>query len=273
MDSDGLTPLLKWAGGKRWQVPLIKRLHFRHAPRARIVEPFVGGAAITLGVDPSHAVWNDVNPHLMNFYRWCQLGLDIDVDLVAEDYDHNRDWFNALLAEGQAMSRESAVLFYYLNHFGFNGLCRFNARGEFNVPVGRRSSGPPTPFRKDIVRLRLRRVQLYCGDFAQVPIEDGDFVYVDPPYDDGFTSYNGSLFTTPDQERTLAHFVGHKGPLVITNHATPAMRMLYESAGLHVTSLLAPRRMSAKGNRAPVEELIASNFPIDTCDMMVLSSS
>ena len=51
-------------------------------------------------------------------------------------YRH-RDRFNALLSAGKGASREAAALFYFLNRTGFNGLCRFNRTGEFNVPFGR----------------------------------------------------------------------------------------------------------------------------------------
>ncbi|MCK7461430.1 MAG: DNA adenine methylase [Sphingobacterium sp.] len=47
-----------------------------------------------------------------------------------------RKIFNALLAAGLGHTVEAASLFYYLNRTGFNGLCRFNSRGEFNVPFG-----------------------------------------------------------------------------------------------------------------------------------------
>ena len=130
-------PLLKWAGGKRWQVPHLRTLWAAHAHR-RLVEPFCGGLAVTLGLAPSRALLNDANPHLINFYWWVQKGLVTDIEMANDRalFYRHRDRFNELLASGDAGSRESAALFYYLNRTGFNGLCRFNRRGLFNVPFG-----------------------------------------------------------------------------------------------------------------------------------------
>src|ERR1019366_7220989 len=60
-------PPLKWAGGKRWQVPHLVSLWQSNAHR-RLVEPFCGGLAVTLGLMPDRALLNDINPHLINFY-------------------------------------------------------------------------------------------------------------------------------------------------------------------------------------------------------------
>ena len=75
-----LTPPLKWAGGKRWLVPTLLPLWQPYAQR-QLVEPFVGGMAVTLGLQPVRALLNDTNPHLMNFYRWLQRGLVIDLPM------------------------------------------------------------------------------------------------------------------------------------------------------------------------------------------------
>ena len=79
-----LAPPLKWAGGKRWQVPLLEPLWRPHAHR-RLVEPFCGGLAVTLGLQPQRALLNDVNPHVINFYRWLQRGLRIDLPLENDE--------------------------------------------------------------------------------------------------------------------------------------------------------------------------------------------
>ena len=71
-----LRPPLKWAGGKRWQIPHLRPLWEPHAHR-RLVEPFCGGLAVALGLNPATALLNDANPHLVNFYRWLQRGLRI----------------------------------------------------------------------------------------------------------------------------------------------------------------------------------------------------
>ena len=82
-------------------------------------------------------------------------------------YYQARTRFNGLLAAGQGESSESAALFYYLNRTGYNGLCRFNSRGEFNVPFGRYVSiGYVSEF-SDTARL-LARWQFTCGDVEAV---------------------------------------------------------------------------------------------------------
>ena len=53
-----------------------------------------------------------------------------------EKDDEARAQFNELLSTGKSSTSEAASLFYYLNRTGYNGLCRFNSKGRFNVPFG-----------------------------------------------------------------------------------------------------------------------------------------
>src|SRR5215813_11285242 len=132
-----LRPPLKWAGGKRWLVPHL--LPYWNAYSGyRLVEPFCGGLAVTLGLRPEQALLNDLNAHLIHFYSWLKRGLKISVPMENEEemfYSHRRR-FNSLLRGGHEAESEAAALFYYLNRTGFNGLCRFNKSGGFNVPFG-----------------------------------------------------------------------------------------------------------------------------------------
>jgi DNA adenine methylase len=185
-----MPPPLKWAGGKRWQVPVLEPIWAAHAHR-RLVEPFCGGLAVALGLRPARALLNDANPHLINFYRWLRRGLVIDLPLEndrAAFYAH-RQRFNALIAAGRARSREAASLFYYLNRTGYNGLCRFNRAGAFNVPFGRYARiGYQRDFRAFVP---LFAAWTFTNrDLAAVPLEPGDFVYADPPYDVEFRQYS-----------------------------------------------------------------------------------
>lgn len=133
-----LRPALKWAGGKRWQLPHLLPLWARHQHR-RLVEPFCGGLAVTIGLQPQRALLNDVNPHLINFYDWLKCGLVTSLPMQNDErrYYAYRDRFNELLANKADEGAQAAALFYYLNRTGYNGLCRFNQKGQFNVPFGR----------------------------------------------------------------------------------------------------------------------------------------
>lgn len=253
-----LRPPLKWAGGKRWQVPYLRPLWESHA-RRRLVEPFCGGLAVTLGLSPSRALLNDVNAHVVNFYRWLQNGLSIDLRMendAALFYKH-RDRFNALLAKGKGSSREAAALFYYLNRTGFNGLCRFNQSGEFNVPFGRYArigyTRDFTPYREVFAGWTITN-----SDVEAVPLERSDFVYADPPYDVEFTQYAKGGFSWDDQQRTAELLAKHRGPVVLVNQATPRIETLYRKLRFDVQFLDAPRRISCTGDRTPAREIMGT---------------
>jgi DNA adenine methylase len=251
-------PPLKWAGGKRWQLPHIAPIWQAHSDR-RLVEPFCGGLAVALGLIPARALLNDANPHLIHFYQWLQRGLRIEVPMANDEtlfYGH-RERFNRLLGEGKADSREAASLFYYLNRTGFNGLCRFNRQGEFNVPFGRyKRISYVRDFSeyKDVVRDWL----FTNVDVEAVPLEPTDFVYADPPYDVEFTQYAKDGFSWADQERTAHWLCRHRGPVVLVNQATARIEHLYRGLGYRVQFLDAPRRISCTGDRTPAREIMAT---------------
>ncbi|MGQ0732346.1 MAG: DNA adenine methylase [Acidobacteriota bacterium] len=251
-------PPLKWAGGKRWQVPHLLPLWHSQA-RRRLVEPFCGGLAVPLGLVPERAVLNDVNPHVVNFYRWLKRGLVADVPMENDErtFYRNRERFNALLRADQHESAESAGLFYYLNRTGFNGLCRFNRSGEFNVPFGQYKR---INYTRDFSPYRdtFEQWTFTLGDFESVPLAKGDFVYADPPYDVDFTHYSQGGFSWDEQVRTAEWLAKHRGPVVLSNQATERIVRLYRELGYALTLLDAPRRISCTGDRTPAKEVLAT---------------
>jgi DNA adenine methylase len=254
-----LSPPLKWAGGKRWLVPRLLAI-YNHYRTHRLVEPFVGGMAVSLGLMPEEALLNDVNPHLINFYTHVKLGHIIDRDLLKNErefYFSQRERFNALVRSGSHLSHEAASLFYYLNRTSFNGLCRFNKRGGFNVPFGKYAK---IPYITDFSHYReqLSSWHFSCGDFEALDIGEHDFLYVDPPYDVEFTQYAKEDFTWEDQERLVRWLSAKHCPIVVSNQATDRILELYQKSGFTIEKVLAPRRISCNGDRQPAWEMLAT---------------
>lgn len=264
------TPPLKWAGGKRWLVPYLEAFWQQH-PGRRLVEPLCGGLAVALGLVPERALLNDINPHAINLYRWLKRGLRRTLPMSNDEatYYAYRKRFNSLIKQGQAESQEAAELFYYLNRTGYNGLCRFNRSGEFNVPFG-----SYTTINYDVIDFSLyQRVfenwEFTVGDFEGVTLEPDDFVYADPPYDVDFRQYAKEGFPWEDQERLARWLAKHSGPAVLSNQATDRIRRLYRSLDFELVCLPAPRKISSDGDRTPAIEVLA----IKGCDVAAARAS
>ena len=259
-------PPLKWAGGKRWLLSTIRPLWSPYADR-RLVEPFAGGLAIALGLQPAAAWLNDVNPHLINFYQHLQRGLrlNIDSDFTPEVYYARRTEFNNLaleerFRESDAKRRKAAMLFYYLNRHCYNGICRFNSKGGFNTPIGRFVN---PRYEKDLSRYAqlLADWKFTEGDFeAMKPdIQPKDFVYADPPYDEAYNGYSRGGFSLDDQERLAKMLSAHRGPVVISNNATERMLSLYDKHRFDTTvQVMAPRMIKYHGKPKRVMEVLAT---------------
>ncbi|MFY9447745.1 MAG: Dam family site-specific DNA-(adenine-N6)-methyltransferase [Dethiobacteria bacterium] len=252
-----LGPPLKWAGGKRWLIAYLKPYWERHHHR-RLVEPFCGALAVSLALMPERALLNDVNPHLVNFLKHLQSGLRITIPLEnkKELYYAYRERFNLFLRQGKEASPEAAMLFYYLNRTGYNGLCRFNRKGEFNVPFGRYKK---INYVEDFSPYAavLKKWTLLCGDFEKIPLHPEDFIYADPPYDVEFRQYAQTGFEWEDQVRLARWLARHPGPVLASNQATDRIVKLYRELGFMIKFLNGPRMISCTGDRTPAREILA----------------
>jgi len=259
--SKKLTPLrppLKWAGGKRWLIPKLEKLWKKHSDR-RLVEPFCGGLSVALGLQAEKALLNDVNFAVINFYQQIQQGLKLDIPLENDEdaYYRHRTEFNHLNKQGGS-DHKVAQLFYYLNRTGYNGLCRFNKSGGYNVPFGRYKK---INYQTDFVGYQplLSTWEFSNKDFSELDIKDNDFIYADPPYDVPFHQYAQRGFTWDDQVRLAEWLALHKGPVVLSNQATDRVIALYKKLGFKLKYLDAPRRISCKADgRNAVKEVIAT---------------
>lgn len=212
-----------------------------------------------LGLQPQRAILNDINPHLINFYTHLQRGLSITVAMKNDErlFYRHRSRFNQLIQDGVWQGAEAAQLFYYLNRTCFNGLCRFNQRGEFNVPFGTHKS---ITYAGDFSRLQtvLENWTFTNNDIEELAVGADDFIYADPPYDVEFTTYSAGGFGWEDQVRTAQRLAAHPGPVVLSNQATKRVVELYGDLGFQISYLAGPRRISCTGDRSAAREVLAT---------------
>jgi len=253
-----LDPPLKWAGGKRWLVPHIEK-YWNANTGFRLVELFSGGLAVALGLQSREALLNDINEHVINLYKWIQKGLFIEIDMLnkEEHYYKRREEFNRLIKKGKGDSKKAASIFYYLNRTGYNGLCRFNKSGEYNVPFG---SYKTINYKRSFEEYEalFSTWDFTQGDFGEIALSDRDFVYADPPYDVDFRQYSQNGFGWDDQVRLAEWLSIHKGPVLLSNQATARITKLYKSLGFALSFLDGPRRISCNGDRSSAPEVLAS---------------
>lgn len=263
-----MKPFLKWAGGK---YRLVGRITAVLPPGECLVEPFVGSGAVFLNTDYPHYLLADVNADLIALYRTLQREGEEFIDdcepLFAPE-NNCKEAYYAFRAEFNRTTdaRGKAALFLYLNKHGFNGLCRYNASGQFNVPFGRYHK-PYFPRQEMLAFHRqAQRAEFVCADFTAVlpTLSPGDVVYCDPPYvplsdTANFTSYSAGNFDLA-QQRVLAQqaeTLAARGiPVIISNHHTPFTEEVYGRAALHTFQV--QRHISCDGaNRQKADELLA----------------
>jgi DNA adenine methylase len=256
-------PFLKWAGGKRQLLPVLRTYY--PAQVGGYLEPFLGSGAVFFDLAargrlrgaPVHL--SDENPDLVG----CYLRVRDDVEEVIAElarladgharggatfyYDVRDGVFNPARAAWMAGGGDAArypvalaAVLLYLNRTGYNGLFRLNRRGGYNVPAGRYLR----PRILDEGRLRAASavlrgagVTVACRPFDEAAraARPGDFVYFDPPYaplgrTSNFRHYTARGFSDADQARLQALAVtlaGRGVQVLLSNSSAESIVALY----------------------------------------------
>jgi len=267
------SPFLKWPGGK---TRILKELTPYITRNSILVEPFVGGGSVFLNFSFREYLLNDINQDLINLFNLIKTKKNIFIKEArklfhpktncAAFYYQCRTQFN-----GSVHPFERSILFLYLNKHGFNGLCRYNLKGAYNVPFGsyQQVSFPQMAIEQFAEKSQYARFSnLPFAEFlGALPKQYGRkklTIYCDPPYvplsaTANFTGYAAQKFTLTDQERLASlalELSKHSATVIISNHDTDFTRELYKKAT--IIPLQVQRAISCKSHsRTKVNELLA----------------
>lgn len=267
-------PFLKWPGGKMRLIHFLKQ----HLPENPIlVEPFVGAGALFANTQHQSILINDINHDLINIYKQIKKNhkkLSEEAKLLFHPSYNNKQKYYQLREEFNQCETpfRRASLFLYLNRHGYNGLCRYNLQGGYNVPFGAYKAPyfPEQELSNFSKRLKAAKISaLSFTDFLDKLCKHPDIhkmaIYCDPPYvplskTANFTGYAACKFNLQDQTdlAELAKTLSNKGAKVmVSNHDTPLTRQLYGTAQ-QIETIEVRRVISCNAEqRNQVAELIA----------------
>lgn len=230
---------LNYTGGKFKLLPQI----LPHFPKDIdvFVDLFCGGCNVGINVEANTVIYNDLNEHLLYLYNtfknldkestfeWVYQIIDkYELSLVSKNgYDYygcessrgvgqyNKEHFMKLRDDFNAIQNEDYyyyVMLYVIIVYAFNNQIRFNSKGEFNLPVGKRDFNKKMADKLSafIDRIQTQNCIFTCKDFREFDISqlDGnDFVYVDPPYLITCATYNEQGGWNEEAERDLLAFL------------------------------------------------------------------
>ena len=260
---------LKWAGGKYSLIEPISQL----LPEGdRLIEPFVGAGSVFLNTNYSRYLLNDINQDLITLYQTVKRRPKRFITDARRLFSLKNNSETVYYAFREAFNRSNdgyqrSLLFLYLNRHGYNGLCRYNSSGAFNVPFGQYRKPYFPEAELEFFSEKAKQATFTCLSFEDVfrRAKQGDVMYCDPPYvpltkTASFTGYASGGFTLQHQDELAARSrklaEQRNIPVLLSNHDTDLTRVLYKGADL--TTLQVNRSISQNGEkRLKVAELLA----------------
>lgn len=272
-----ITPILKWAGGKRKLIPEIKK----RIPENynTYFEPFVGGGSVFLTLQPDKCCVNDFNSELINVYSVVKNNLTELIEILKVHKEkHSKEYYYQIrtldrtgdIEQMNAIERAARII--YLNHTCYNGLYRVNSKGQYNTPMGKYVN-PKILDENNLIKANKyfneHNVIFLNGDYYETfaYMKENDFVYLDPPYDpitasSAFTMYTELGFNKDDQIK-LKEFCDKLTEKNIkflqSNSDTKFIRELYKDYKIEIVQM--PRMINSKGDkRQNINEVLISNY-------------
>jgi len=218
-----LVPPIKCQGIKTKLIPFINEKVVRD-DEGTWIEPFVGTGVVAFNIAPTHALLVDKNQYIIGLYQGIQNGT-ITSKTVREFLEYHGSILEQRGADYYKEMRSAfnqnkdPMYFLFLNRSDFNGMIRFNRKGEFNVPFCQK----PNRFAKAYITKICNQVakvasvmegkdwKFVCGAWqtAFENAKENDYIYLDPPYIGRDTSYVGEW---PDEEAISLAEYSHNTP-------------------------------------------------------------
>ena len=261
---------LKWAGGKqRILDELIRRTpkKFNH-----YYEPFLGSGSLFFALEPKSAFIADINRELMTTFKVVKNKLESLV-LDLDQHQNSKEYFLYLRDAPRRPEYQNwsdvkrASRFIFLNKTGFNGLYRVNSDGFCNTPFAYYKNPKIYDFETLYsCQNKLKNSKLICEKYYWIEqfINQGDFVYFDPPYiptskTSNFTKYDKGDFASKDQRelRDLCIRLDKKGVYwMLSNSDHQLVWDYFKSFRTEKISVL----RSINNSKIEISELIVRNY-------------
>ena len=270
-------PFVKWAGGKRQLLCEIRK----YIPKqiTTYYEPFVGGGAVLLDLQPKKAVINDINSDVINVYETIRD--DVEGVIKKLRIHKNEKAYYYKIREQDRTKRfdnfsnvTQAARIIYLNKTCYNGLFRVNSQGQFNVPFGRYKN--PQIVNEVVLRavsryLNEAEIKFLSIDFSEAVknIKKSGFVYFYPPYDpiSDTSSFTGYTLNGFDKEQQLklkesCDNLNSRGcKFLLSNSATPFILNLYKHYNIEIVEVSRSINSVASG-RGKIKEVLVRNYEL-----------
>jgi DNA adenine methylase len=231
-----LNPLYKWTGGKRKEIKIFSNYYpnfVKENKNYTYIEPFFGGGAVYWSLNANKNIINDIDYDLINFLNQIKSNNDIIINMINDMsikiHDITAKEKANLISKADAKSSrgflyyewrnkdrnynlktlsniDRAFRFLFVNQLSFNGMRRFNSKGEFNVPYGNYKT-----FNIDITKNHielLKKTDILCNSYKDIIVNNDNentFIFLDPPYTREFNEYSHNNIFLEKQQIELAN--------------------------------------------------------------------
>lgn len=229
---------LNYIGGKARILDQLLPVFPEHV--STFVDLFCGGCNVGINTHAERYIYNDSNRELIGllkmFLRLNTKTILKRLDEIVEHYgfsktkDHNFAYYGGNPMKGVSRynkepflrlrqdynntprNNQHYIMLYALIVFGFNNQMRFNDRGEYNLPVGKRDFNDVIRRKLEVFvdKLKEQRPLMQNKDFRRFDINQLDtqsLVYLDPPYLISTATYNEGGGWTEREETDLLRFM------------------------------------------------------------------
>lgn len=163
---------------------------------------------------------------------------------------------------------------YFVREFCYGSMFRFNSKGGYNIPYGgiaynrKNYRGKIQSLFSPALTGLFEKSSIQNLDFEDflnsIQLKQGDFIFLDPPYDSEFSEYDQNSFTREDQRRLAGFLKTIPAKWMMVIKETPFIRSLYEAEGIRLLNFKKKYSYNVRGrNNRDANHLIILNYPAE----------